>query len=56
MEKVCRAFAIVLTSRASPIDIKGIVYSSCIRISIIYESETRPLLDNVGLKSRDADT
>ena len=29
---------------------KGRVYASCVRSSIIYGSETRPLLANVGLK------
>ena len=29
---------------------KGRVYASCVRSSMTYESETRPLLSDVGLK------
>ena len=39
-----------LTSRAPPLEMKGRVYASCIRISMTYGSETRPLLVDVGLK------
>ena len=37
-----------MTSRAPPLEMKGGVYASCVRRSITYGSETRPLL--VGLK------
>ena len=39
-----------LTSRAPPLEMKGRVYSSCVRSSMTYGSETRPLLVDVGLK------
>ena len=39
-----------LTSRAPPLEMKGRVYASCIRSSMTYGSETRPLLVDVGLK------
>ena len=39
-----------LTSRAPPLDMKGRVYASCVRSSMSYGSETRPLLDDVGFK------
>ena len=39
-----------LTSRAPPLVMKDRVYASCIRSSMIYGSETRPLLVDVGLK------
>ena len=39
-----------LTSRAAPLEMKGQVYSICVRNSMTYGSETRPLLVNVGLK------
>ena len=39
-----------LTSRAPPLEMKGRVYDSCVRSSMTYGSETRPLLDDVGLK------
>ena len=38
-----------LTSRASPLEMKGQVYASCFRSSMTYGSETRPLLVDVGL-------
>ena len=38
-----------LTSRAPPLDMKG-VYASSVRNSMTYGSETRPLLVDVGLK------
>ena len=47
-----------LTSRAPPLVMKDRVYSSCVRSSMNYGSETRPLLVDVGLKferARDAD-
>ena len=39
-----------LTSRAPPLEMKGRVYASCVRSSMSYGSETRPLLVDVGLK------
>ena len=39
-----------LTSRASPLEIEDRVYASCIRSSMTYGRETRPLLVDVGLK------
>ena len=39
-----------LTSRAPPLKMKGRVYVSCVRISMTYGSETRPLIVDVGLK------
>ena len=33
-----------LTSRAPPLEMKGRVYASCVRSSMTYGSETRPLL------------
>ena len=39
-----------LTSRAPPLEMKGLVYASCVRSNMIYGSETRPLLIDVGLK------
>ena len=39
-----------LTSRAPPLEMQGRVYASCVRSSMIYGSETRPLLVDVGLK------
>ena len=39
-----------LTSRAPPLEMKGRVYFSCVRSSMTYGSETRPLLVDVGLK------
>ena len=38
-----------LTSRAPPLEMKGRVYASCVRSSMTYGSETRPLLVDVGL-------
>ena len=38
-----------LTSRALPLEMKGRVYGSCVRSSMTYGSETRPLLADVGL-------
>ena len=40
----------ILTSRAPPLEMKGQVYASCVRSSMTYGSETRPLLVDVGLK------
>ena len=39
-----------LTSRATPLEMKGRVYASCVRSSMTYGNETRPLLVDVGLK------
>ena len=39
-----------LTSRTPPQKMKGRVYSSCVSDSIIYGSETTPMLSDVGLK------
>ena len=39
-----------LISRAPPLEMKGRVYASCVRSSMTYRSETRPLLVDVGLK------
>ena len=41
-----------------PLEMKGRVYASCVRSSMTYGSETRPLLVDVGLKferAEDAD-
>ena len=38
-----------LTSRAPPLEMKYRVYASCVRSSMTYGSETRPLLVYVGL-------
>ena len=39
-----------LTSRAPPLVMKGRVYASCVRCSMIYGIETRPLQADVGFK------
>ena len=39
-----------LTFRAPPLEMKGRMYASCVRSSMTYGSETRPLLADVGLK------
>ena len=39
-----------MTSRAPLLEMKGRVYASCVRSSMIYGRETRPLLVDVGLK------
>ena len=39
-----------LTSKAPPLERKSRVYASCIRSSMTYGCETRPLLVDVGLK------
>ena len=39
-----------LTPRAHPLEMEGLVYASCVRSSMSYGSETRPLLVDVGLK------
>ena len=40
-------FRELLTSRAPPLEMKGRVYASCVRSSMTYGSETRPLLVDV---------
>ena len=45
-----REFLPFLTSRTPPLEMKGGVYTSCVRSSMTYGSETRPLLVDVGLK------
>ena len=42
MDEVPKPFSI-LTSRAHPLEMKGRVYASCVRSSMIYGSEYRPL-------------
>ena len=44
-----------LISRAPPLEMKGQVYASCVRCSMTYGSETRPLLVDVGLKFQRAE-
>ena len=39
-----------LASRAPPLEMKGRVYASCVKGSMTYGSETRPLRVDVGLK------
>ena len=43
------------TLRAPPQEMKGRVYASCVRSSMIYGCETRLLLADVGLKFEKAD-
>ena len=38
-----------LTSRASPLEMKGRVYANCVRSSMIYRRDTMPLLADAGL-------
>ena len=49
MHEVPRFFLPLLTSRAPPLEMKGRVYSSCVRSSMPYGRNTRPLLIDVGL-------
>ena len=44
-----------LTSRAPPLEMKGRMYASCVRSSMTYGSETRPVLVDVGLEFERAD-
>ena len=44
-----------LISRAPSLEMKGRLYASCVRSNMIYGSETRPLLSDVGLKFERAD-
>ena len=39
-----------LTSRAPLLEMKGRVYYICVRSSLLYGSETRPFLSDIGLK------
>ena len=39
-----------LTSKAPPLEMKGRMYASCVRNSMTYGSETRPMPADVGLK------
>ena len=48
-------FLSFLTSRTPPLEMKGRVYASCVRSSMTYGSDTRPLLVNVGLKFEGAE-
>ena len=41
--------------QSSPLEMKGRVYASCVRNSIIYGNETRLMLADVGLKFEKAD-
>ena len=45
-----RELLLFLTSSAPPLEMKRRVYASCVRSSMPYGSETRPLLVDVGLK------
>ena len=49
MDEVLRAFAIS-DIQSPPLEMKGPVYVSCVRSSMTYGTETRPLLVDVGLK------
>ena len=49
MDEVPRAFAIS-DIQSSPVGDEGRVYASCVRNTMTYGSETRPLLVDVGLK------
>ena len=50
MDEISRAFAIISDIQRSPLEMKGREYASCVRSSMTYGSETRPLLVDVGLK------
>ena len=45
-----REILLFLTSIAPTLEMKGRVYASCVRSSMIYGTETRPLLADDGLK------
>ena len=49
MVEVPRTFAIS-DIQGSPLEMKGRVYASCVRSSMTYGSETRPLLVDVGVE------
>ena len=44
-----------LTSRAPPLEMKGLVHASCVRSSMTYGSETRPFLVDFELKFKRAE-
>ena len=48
-------FRITSSPRAPPLEMKGRMYISCVRSSMTYGSETRPLIVDVGLKFERAD-
>ena len=50
MDEVPGVFAISDIQSSPPLEMKGLVYASCVRSSMTYGSETRPLLADVGLK------
>ena len=50
MDEKFRALLSFLTSRAPLLEMKVRVYASCVRSSMTYGSETRPLLVDVGIK------
>ena len=45
-------FRELLPSRAPPLEMKGRVYASCVRSSMTYGSETRPLVSGLSLKEQ----
>ena len=49
MDEVPRVFS-VSDIQSLPLEMKCRVYASCVRISMTYGSETKPLLVDVGLK------
>ena len=49
MDEVPGALAIS-DIQSSPLEMKGGMYASCVRSSMTYGSETRPLLADVGIK------
>ena len=49
MNEVQEAF-VISDIQSSPLEMKGRVYASCVRSSMTYGSETRPLLADVGIK------
>ena len=54
MDEVPRAFGISAI-QSSPLEMKDRVYASCVRSSMTYGSENRPLLVDVGLKFEGAE-
>ena len=54
MDEVLRAFAIS-DIQSSPIGDERSMYAICVRSSMIYGSETRPLVVDVGLKFEKAE-
>ena len=49
IDNIPKAF-VFLTSSTPPLEMKGRVYASCVRSSMTYGSETRPLLASVVFK------